>query len=148
MVSTGSPSPLWDISANVILLWSWEALAFLASGTFWLLPLVPHPSLPHTSLQFPDPLYISSNTWFCPQTTSLSSLPPKFLPPSTFLDYIVPLLSGAESSTLWPSFFWASCGQWVVSWVFHTFCLISTYQWVHTICVLLWLSYITQDDIF
>jgi hypothetical protein len=27
------------------------------------------------------------------------------------------------------------------------FFLISIYQWVHTICVLLWLGYLTQDDI-
>ena len=31
---TGFPSPLWGISANVIPLGFWEALAFLASGTF------------------------------------------------------------------------------------------------------------------
>jgi len=40
---------------------------------------------------------------------------------------------------------------------FHVFCafrvieafgLISTYQWVHTMCVFLWLGYLTQDDIF
>ena len=29
---TGSPSSLWDISANVIPVESWEGLAFLASG--------------------------------------------------------------------------------------------------------------------
>jgi hypothetical protein len=52
-------STLWGISANVIPVGSWEALAFLASGTFWLLPPVPHPPLLYTSVQFPDPLYIS-----------------------------------------------------------------------------------------
>jgi len=40
---------------------------------------------------------------------------------------------------------------------FHLFCasrviqafeLISTYQWVHTMCVFLWSGYLTQDDIF
>jgi len=40
---------------------------------------------------------------------------------------------------------------------FHVFCafrviwafgLIATYQWVHTMCVFLWLGYLTQDDIF
>ena len=49
-VSTGSPSPLWGISSNIIPVGSWEALAFLASGTFWLLLPVPHPLSLHTSL--------------------------------------------------------------------------------------------------
>jgi len=40
---------------------------------------------------------------------------------------------------------------------FHVFCasrviqafgLIATYQWVHTMCIFLWLGYLTQDDIF
>jgi len=40
---------------------------------------------------------------------------------------------------------------------FHVFCasrviqafgLIPTYQWVHTMCVFLWLGYLTQDDMF
>jgi hypothetical protein len=29
---------------------------------------------------------------------------------------------------------WASCHLWIPSWVFWTFGLISTYQWVHTMC--------------
>jgi hypothetical protein len=33
-------------------------------------------------------------------------------------------------------------------WVLWIFGLISTYQWAHTVCVLFWLSYFTQDDIF
>ena len=37
---------------------SWEGLAFLASGTFWLQPLVSHLPLLHTSVQFSNPLYI------------------------------------------------------------------------------------------
>ena len=41
-----------------------------------------------------------------------------------------------------------SYGLWIVSWIFWTFQLISTYQWVHTMCVLLWLGYLTQDDTF
>jgi hypothetical protein len=43
---------------------------------------------------------------------------------------LFPLLNRTEVPTLWSSFLWASCGPWVVSWVFHTLCLISTYQWV------------------
>jgi hypothetical protein len=42
---------------------------------------------------------------------------------------------------------WASCGLWIVSWVFRASGLMSTNQWVHTKCVLLWLGYLTQDDI-
>jgi hypothetical protein len=58
MVSTGSPC-LLDISANHISVGSWENLAFLASETFCRLPPVPHPLLLHTSIQFPEPLYIT-----------------------------------------------------------------------------------------
>ena len=43
---------------------------------------------------------------------------------------------------------WASFDLWIVSWVFWASGLISTYQWVHTMCVLLWLAYLTQDAIF
>jgi hypothetical protein len=32
---------------------------------------------------------------------------------------------------------WSSCAQWILSWVLGSFGLISTYQWVHTMCVLL-----------
>jgi hypothetical protein len=31
----------------------------------------------------------------------------------------------------------------IVSWVFWTSGLIFTYQWVHIMCVLLWLDYLT-----
>jgi len=37
---------------------------------------------------------------------------------------------------------------WIISWVFQAFGLISTYQRVYTMCVLLWLGYFTQDEIF
>ena len=40
---------LQGISAIVISTGSLEALAFLASGSFWFLPPVPHPPLLHTS---------------------------------------------------------------------------------------------------
>jgi hypothetical protein len=42
----------------------------------------------------------------------------------------------------------ASYGLWIESWIFWTFELIFMYQWVYTMCVLLWLSYLTQDDNF
>ena len=43
---------------------------------------------------------------------------------------------------------WALCGLWILFWVFWAFGLLSTYQWAHTMCVLLWLGYLTRDDIF
>jgi hypothetical protein len=93
----------------------------------------PSPLIPDSSSIFPSP----------------SSLLSKSLPPSTSLEYFVP---SSKKELMHPLFglpySWASCGQWLVSWVFHTLCLISTYQWVHSRCVLLWLSYLTQDDIF
>jgi hypothetical protein len=45
-----SPLPLWGISANVIPVGSWEALLFLASGTFWLPLPGPHPIATHLCL--------------------------------------------------------------------------------------------------
>ena len=46
------------------------------------------------------------------------------------LSTLFPLLRSTEASTLWSSFFFGLI--WFVSWVFWTFGLISTYQWVHT----------------
>jgi hypothetical protein len=34
----------------------------------------------------------------------------------------------------------------LISWIFQVSGLISTYQWVHIMWVLLWLGYLTQDD--
>ena len=64
---------------------SWKALAFLEFGTFWLLAPVPHPPLLHTSVQFPDPLYICTSPPplptpdSSPLSFSTSSLPPMSL---------------------------------------------------------------------
>ena len=87
------PFPFSGISAIIIPMGCWETLALLASGTFWMLfqyhiPLCytllfnfltlltspPFPPIPDSSPLFP----------------SLSSLPPKTLPPSTSIDYFVP----------------------------------------------------------
>lgn len=112
MVLTGSPSPLWDISVNVIPMTSWEALAFLATGTFWLLPhsspspTATHPSVPLLHL-LPHLILLSS----------FSSPPPLFLPgpfhPLLPLIILFPLLSRTEASTLrsslFLSFMWFMC---------------------------------------
>ena len=58
---------------------------------------------------------------------------------------LLPLLRLIEVPTLWSS--WVSCGLWTVSWVFQASGLISTDQWVHPMCVILWLCYLSQDDI-
>ena len=55
MISLGSPSPLLNISANLIPVGSFEPLAFLASRTCLWLPTVPHSPLLHTSVEIPDP---------------------------------------------------------------------------------------------
>ena len=93
MVLTDSPSPLWGIAANVIPVGTWEALVFVASGTF------------DGYLQFPTPhcytalfnfltLCTSPASPPIPDYASFFSLPtsvsPKSLPFSTYLDYIVP----------------------------------------------------------
>jgi hypothetical protein len=41
-----------------------------------------------------------------------------------------------------------SLSLWYISWVSCNLWLISPYQWVHTMHVLLGLDYLTQDDIF
>jgi hypothetical protein len=38
---------------------------------------------------------------------------------------------------------WASCVLWIVYWEFRVSGLIFTYQWIHTMYVLLWLGYLT-----
>jgi len=65
VISIGHISSVLHILAKTIPVGSWEHLASLASGTFYLVPSVPHPSLLNISIQFPDPLYfspVSSNT--------------------------------------------------------------------------------------
>jgi hypothetical protein len=63
------------------------------------------------------------------------------------MSILFPLLGRTEASTFWSS--WASCGLWIVSWVFWSFGLISTYQWVCSMFFfLLLLGYLTHDDIF
>jgi hypothetical protein len=124
LTSTGSPSPLLDILANLISFVSWEPLAFLASGTFWVLSPVTHIPLLHTSVQFPD-LCISSPTPPVPDPALL--FPPMSLPPSTTCEYFVPLLRRTEVSTplssCFLSFIWSE-----LYWVFRAFCLVLTYQ--------------------
>ena len=39
-------------------------------------------------------------------------------------------------------------GLWFVSWVVSTSGLISTYQWEHAMCILLWVGYLTQATSF
>jgi hypothetical protein len=53
----------------------------------------------------------------------------------------------SSQSTVWSSFL---SFMWSVNCILGilSFWLIPTYQWVHTTCVLLWLGYLTQDDIF
>jgi hypothetical protein len=56
--------------------------------------------------------------------------------------------SWIEASTPWSSTFLSFI--WYVGWIMGivSFGLLSTYQWVHTMCVPLWLGYLTQGDIF
>ena len=57
------------------------------------------------------------------------------------------LLRSTEASIFWSSFFLGFI--WSVNWILGipNFGIISTFQWVHTMCVLLWLSCFTQADI-
>jgi len=151
MVSTASPFPLLVISANLIPVGFWESIAFLAYGTCWWLPTVSHPPLLHTAVLIPVPRYIipfSSLMWSCPL---VSPPPPLFLPSPSHSLPPVSILFPFLRRLKHPHFgfiSWASNDLWIVSWVFRAFGLISTYQRVHTMCVLLSLGYLTQDDIF
>jgi len=62
--------------------------------------------------------------------------------------FLFHLLRRTEETTLWSSFFLSFMWSVDCIWLIQTFGLISTYQWVHTMCVFLWLGYLTQDDIF
>ena len=68
------------ISAIIISMGSWEALSFLASGTFWLLHPAPQPPLLYTYVQFSDPLYISSISSYTLFFPSFSPTPLHFIP--------------------------------------------------------------------
>ena len=60
---------------------------------------------------------------------------------------LFPFLWRTKAPTLDLPSSWASCGLWIMSWEFWGLGLISTYQWIHTVFVPLWLSHLTQDDI-
>jgi hypothetical protein len=145
MLSTGPLTFLSGISANVIPVVSWEPLAFLESGTFYWLFQVPYPPMLHNSFQHPDPLYfspVSSPTWSCPSPPPPSlSLPGPYLnlPP---LIILFPLVCRTEAPTLWSFFFLSFVWSMVVLCIFWAFFRISTYKWVHTMCILLWLGYL------
>ena len=67
---------------------------------------------------------------------------------NSFHGYLVPPLRRTEVSTLWSSFFLIF--MWFVNCILgiRVFGLIYTYKWVYIMCVLLWLGYLTQDNIF
>ena len=138
--------------------WSWQVLPPLC-GIFQLSShefligswfpgiwdfLIATPSSP-----FPIATYLSSISWPSVHLHHLIpylSLTPFPLPLSHFSSsqvspilYFLPLIILfpllGRKHPLFPSS-WASCGLWVVSWVFHALCLISTYQWVHSLCSL------------
>ena len=83
--------------------------------------------------------HIWTGTFYFPHSPlSHPDLPLCLLPKINFF----PLLNRTVANTFWcatPS----SCdsyGLWASIW------LICTYQWIHTLCVLLWLAYLTQND--
>ena len=97
-----------SILANAILLESWEALAFLASGTFCFLPPVPHPpvaihpcsmSLPSEQLSCLLPFLILP-LFFAPPLLFFT-IPSHHLRP---LIILFPVLIRMEASTLWSYF--------------------------------------------
>ena len=97
MISTGSIT-LLGISANVILVGSWEPLGFLASG-------IPSPTATYLRSLCTSPLSFPTQ-----DPAPLFSLPlPHFLPyPSHPLPPVIilfPLLSRTGTSKLWSSFF-------------------------------------------
>jgi hypothetical protein len=76
-------------------------------------------------------------------------LAPNFVSVIPFMDILFPILRRYEVATHWSSFFliylcFASC----ILDILCFWAIISTYQWVQTMCVLFWLGYLTKDDIF
>jgi hypothetical protein len=63
----------------------------------------------------------------------------------SFMGILFPVLKWTKVSTLWSSFLVLQVFS--VSWASQASGLISTYQWVYIMCVLLWLGYLTQNDI-
>jgi len=136
MVSTGSLSPLLGISADVIplgpgsLLFSWYL--GLSDGY----PQFPSPIATCLySISWPSRYHpISFHTWSC---TPFLPPHPLFLPSPFHSLSPVNILFPLLRRTKYPHFnlpsSWASYGLWIVSCVFWAFCLISTYQLVHTI---------------
>ena len=136
MVSTGYLVPLLGISAHVIPIGSWEPLAFLASGIFWWLSLVPHllcyvplfnfltlcTSPPSSPTPGPDPI-------FCPHSHFLPS-------PSLLIHPVIilfPLLSRTEAFTFYSFFFlsfiWSmSCMVGILSFFPNIYLSVSTYH--------------------
>ena len=144
MISTGSFSPLLNISANLIPFGYWEPLIFLASGTCWWLHPVPHPPLLNTAVQILNSvkhlhflLYLILSPFSIFPLLFFPSL--HILPPVSILFLLLRRIKNPHFGLPSP---WSSYGLCVVFWVFRA------YQWVHTMCVLLWLCYLTQDDIF
>ena len=148
LISAGSLSRLWSISANINPMRSWGALAFLASFGFQITTRTSSFHIATHLCSISCPLYISSisNTWFCLPSPHLLLLPsPSYhlFPLFCSLFYV-----GMKHLLVGLPFSWVTCDPWVVSWLFQVLYLLSTYQWVHTMCGLLWLSHFTQDDNF
>ena len=71
----------------------------------------------------------------------------------TLSPYLLLWVFCSSSKTDWSTYtlvflLWASCDLWIVSWLIEAFGLISNCQWVYTMCILVWLGYLTQGDIF
>jgi len=107
-------------------------------------PSFPSPSTKHLCLNSWPSVY---HPWFLPYLILPFSFSPSFLPLKSshslpLVSILFPFWRRTEASTFW-TFFWTSYRLWIVSWVFWALRLISTYQWVHTMYVLLWLDYLT-----
>ena len=76
---------------------------------------------------------------------SLSLLPPRSLPPSASHENFVSPHEWDWNILTWVFLLVKLLSLWGVSWVFCAFWLISTYQWIHTMHVLLGLDHLTQD---
>ena len=144
------------ISSEVLPFESWKPLTSHVSGTFCKLP-PQHPTswgclLPFFSAgpQGFSPFLSPNNRPGSPSpnpSSHLSTFSPSSFPTPLWL--LSSYSGGTEPSS--PSACLTSWVLWTVSLVFCislSFLLISTYYWLHTMCVILCLSYLTQDDIF
>ena len=137
VVSSGFISPLLGICTNVILIDSWYSLTFLLSGNFYRSPTPwPQSHQIYIYIHCTNPLNFSPvyrNNWSCGPPPLLSPTCPSSL---CLLWLFFPLLFEIETWTFGPYFLLKFLWSMDCIFFYAIFCLVSSHQWIHTICVI------------